>query len=99
MYKFICVIIMIITTYIPRALPFALIKNKINNRFIKSVLYYIPFAVMACLTFPSIMYFSSNIYLSIIGTACAIILSFFNMKLYLVAVISVAVVFGASYLF
>ena len=39
---FIYLIIMAVTTYLIRAVPFAAVKKKIENRFIRSFLYYIP---------------------------------------------------------
>ena len=99
MYNILVVIIMALVSYIPRVLPLIFIKTQIKNKFIKSFLYYIPYAVLACLTFPAIFYFSSNLYLSIIGACVAFTLSLFNQKMYLVVLISVVVVFGLSYLF
>lgn len=99
MYKIICVIVMILVTYIPRAVPIVFVKREIKNQFFKSFLYYVPYAVLACMAFPAILYFSDNIYLGLIGTATALILSFFNQKLYVVALASVVVVFGFSFLF
>ncbi|MBP5342480.1 AzlD domain-containing protein [bacterium] len=99
MYNVIVVIIMALLTYLSRILPLVFIKNQITNKFIKSFLYYIPYAVLACLTFPAIFHFSSNIYLSLIGTALALVLSILNQKMYIVVLASVVVVFGCSYFF
>lgn len=99
MYKIICVLVMILVTYLPRAIPIVFIKKEIKNEFFKSFLFYVPYAVLASLTFPAIFYFSSNIYLGIIGTVTALILAFFNQKLYVVALVSVVVVFGFSFIF
>lgn len=98
-YNVICVLIMALVTYIPRAIPLAFIKKKIKSEYLKSFLYYVPYAVLAALTFPSIFYFSGNFYLSLIGTIVALGLSFMNLKMYVVAFVSVAVVFGCSYIF
>ena len=66
MYNVIVVIIMALVSYIPRVVPLVFIKKEITNKFLRSFLYYIPYAVLSCLTFPAIFFFSSNIYLSII---------------------------------
>ena len=50
---FIYLLILAGTTYLIRVIPFIAIKEKINNRFIRSFLYYIPYAV---LTIPAIFY-------------------------------------------
>ena len=43
-------------TYLIRALPFVLVNKKIENRFLNSFLYYIPYTVLAAMTFPAILY-------------------------------------------
>lgn len=93
MYNVICVIIMALVTYIPRALPLALFNKKIENRFIKSFLFYVPYAVLAAMTFPFILYFVDEMWIAAIGTGVALILAFFRQKLIIVALISVLVVF------
>lgn len=95
----IAILIMFLVSYLPRALPISFINKKINNRFIRSFLFYVPYAVIAALTFPGIFFVTANIYLSLIGTLTAIVLSFFNLKMYLVAIISVVVMFGVSFIF
>jgi len=52
----ICVLIMALVTYIPRMLPLAIFKKKIKNRFIRSFLAYVPYAVLAAMTFPAILF-------------------------------------------
>lgn len=99
MYNVIVVAIMALVSYIPRVLPLVFIKRQITNKFLRSFLYYIPYAVLSCLTFPAIFYFSSNIYLSIIGTGVSFVLSLLNQKMYIVVLISVITVFGCSYFF
>ena len=44
--------IMAVVTYIIRVLPLAIFKKKIQNRFIRSFLAYVPYAVLAAMTFP-----------------------------------------------
>ena len=43
---FIYLLILAGTTYLIRVIPFTAIKEKINNRFVRSFLYYIPYAVL-----------------------------------------------------
>lgn len=98
-YRILCVVIMAAASYIPRVLPLTLIRKKINSEFILSFLYYMPYAVLSALTFPAIFYCTGNIYTAIIGTFVALTLSFFKLNMALVAVISVAVVFGLGFVF
>ena len=99
MYIAIAIIVMCISTYLLRAIPVAFIHKKIENRFIKSFLFYVPYAVLAALTFPSVFYFNDNIYIAVITTSVAIVLSLFNQKLYSVAIISVIVAFALQFVF
>ncbi|MBO5339066.1 MAG: AzlD domain-containing protein [Clostridia bacterium] len=74
------------STYLVRALPFALVKNNIENRFIRSFLYYIPFAVLAAMTFPAVIYSTGNIASGIVGLLVGGVFAFKGKSLTLVAV-------------
>ncbi len=74
------------STYLIRAVPFACVKHEIKNRFIRSFLYYIPYAVLAAMTFPAIIYSTGNVISSVVGLIIGVILAFFNRGLTLVAV-------------
>lgn len=89
----ICVAIMAIVTYIPRVLPLAIFNKKITNRYIKSFLAYVPYAVLAAMTFPEVIYSTSNLISGICGLAIALVLAYFKKSLLTVALGSVATVF------
>lgn len=89
----ICVLIMALVTYIPRMLPLAIFKKKINNRFIKSFLAYVPYAVLAAMTFPEILYCTANMYAAAAGLLVALFLAYKNKGLLTVALGSTAAVF------
>ncbi len=72
-------------TYLIRMIPFTVFKKKIKSRFIQSVLYYIPYAVLSAMTFPSIFYSTDNPVTAVIGTVVAIILAYFRLPLTVVA--------------
>lgn len=82
------------TTYLIRAVPFTLCKEKIKNRFIQSFLAYVPYAVLGAMTFPGIFYSTGNTLASGVGTAVALVLAFCNRSLTTVALAAC----GASYL-
>lgn len=42
-------------TYLIRVLPITLIRKQIQNRFLRSFLYYVPYVTLAVMTFPAIM--------------------------------------------
>ncbi|MDR5586703.1 MULTISPECIES: AzlD domain-containing protein [Clostridium] len=93
MYIIVCVIIMAVVTYIPRVIPLTIFNKKINSIFIKSLLNYIPYAVLGAMTFPSIFYSTENMLYSTVGTLAAIVLAYFEKDLLIVAVSSVLVIY------
>ena len=97
--RLIAVLLMAIVTYIIRVIPLAICRSKIKSKFIKSFLYYIPFAVLGAMTFPSILFSTSNIYFSIIGTVIALILAYFEKGLLTVAMSAVLVVYLCEVIF
>ena len=99
MYLAISITIMTLVTYLVRVIPLIVFKKKIESKFIKSFLYYVPYAVLSCMTFPAIMYSTNNLYTAIIGTSVALIASFFKLKLIYVVIITVCIVFGFGFIF
>ena len=87
------VAIMALVTYIPRMLPLAIFRKKIKSRFIRSFLAYVPYAVLAAMTFPDILYSTSNVISAVAGLLVALVLSYFGRGLLTVALSSTAVVF------
>lgn len=85
--------VMAVTTYLIRVIPFAAVRGKIKSRFINSVLYYIPFAVLSAMTFPAIFFATGDVISSSVGTAVALILAFFDLPLIVVALSSSAAAF------
>ena len=81
----IAIAVMALTTYIIRMVPFALVRKKIKNRFIQSVLYYIPYAVLSAMTIPSIFYATQDLPSAIAGTVVAVVLAYFGCPLIVVA--------------
>lgn len=88
-----CIFIMAFVTYIIRMLPLAIFKKKINNRFVKSFLAYIPYSVLAAMTFPEILYSTANLYSAVIGLAAALFLAYRGRGLLTVALGSAGAVF------
>lgn len=72
-------------TYLIRVIPFAFFNKQIKSKFLKSLLYYIPYAVLSAMTFPAIFESTKNMTTSVIGTLAALILAYFNLPLIVVA--------------
>lgn len=93
-----CIAIMAIVTYLPRMLPLAIFKKKIRNRFVKSFLAYVPYAVLAAMTFPEVLYSTSNLISALAGAVVALALAYFGRSLLTVAIGGAATVFVAEQL-
>ena len=93
---FLYLLVMAGTTYLVRAVPFAAVRGKIKNRFIRSFLYYIPYAVLSAMTYPAIFYSTGNSVSAIAGTAAAMVLAYFNLPLIVVAICASVCAFVAG---
>ena len=90
---FIYLAIMVISTYLIRVVPFVLIKHQIENRFIRSFLHYIPYAVLTAMTIPAIFTATASIISAIIGFITAVLLALKGKSLTTVALVSCIAVY------
>lgn len=79
------VMVMALVTYLIRMLPLAIFTRKINSRFVKSFLYYVPYAVLGAMTFPAILYSTNSMVSATVGFAVAIALAYWEKSLLTVA--------------
>ena len=79
-------IIMAGVTYITRAVPFALISKKIENRFIKSFLHYIPYTVLTVMTIPGVLYETGSMLSAAVGAIMAVVVAIKSKNLLLTAI-------------
>lgn len=84
-YIITAVLTMAVVTYLVRALPLAVFRKKIQNKYIKSFLEYIPYAVLAAMTFPQILYSAGPIAAGSAGLVVALILAYMEKSLLTVA--------------
>ena len=82
---FLYLLVMAGVTYLVRMLPLVLVKKKIENRFLLSFLYYMPYAVLSVMTVPAIFYATGSYVSAAVGFATALVLAFFGKSLVLVA--------------
>ena len=75
-------------TYLVRAIPLALIKEKIKNRFVLSFLHYIPYTVLSAMTVPAIFYATDSPVTAAVGFIVALVAAFFERSLVQVAALS-----------
>jgi branched-subunit amino acid transport protein len=73
-------------TYAVRVLPLILFRREIKSTFIRSFLYYIPYAVLGAMTFPAIFYSTGSVVSATAGLAVAVVLALKKKGLVTVAV-------------
>ena len=76
------------STYLIRAVPFSLLQKKITNRFLQSFLYYIPFSVLAAMTFPAAFHATGSVLAAVIGLCIGGVFAVKGKGMTLVAAVS-----------
>ena len=76
------------STYLIRAIPFVLLKKKITNRYVRSFLYYIPYAVLAAMTLPAAIFATGNPITGMVGLLIGGIFAYMGKGLTVVAVVT-----------
>lgn len=84
---------MALTTYLIRMLPLTLFRKPIKSRFIRSFLYYVPYACLTAMTFPSILTSAGTLAAGIAALVVSVALSYLGKSLVVVALSSSAAVF------
>ncbi|MCR5675144.1 MAG: AzlD domain-containing protein [Lachnospiraceae bacterium] len=87
------ILVMAGTTYLIRLLPLALFRREITSPFIRSFLFYIPYACLAAMTFPAILSSADTHAGSVAGFLTAVVLAVRKKSLLTVALAACAAVF------
>lgn len=87
------ILVMALVTYLIRAVPFVLFRRQIKSRFIKSLLYYLPYAVLTAMTIPDIFSATGSTLTAAVGCLAAVIFALFGKSLLTVAVAACAAAF------
>ena len=78
--------VMAITTYLIRMLPMVIFKKRIKNQWVQSFLFYVPYTVLAAMTFPAIFKSTGTLPSATVGCIVALTLAYFKRSLLTVAV-------------
>ena len=92
------ILVMAGVTYLIRAIPFTLFRKKIKSPFFRSLLHYIPYAVLSAMTIPASFTSTGSVVTSLAGTAAALILAWMGKPLLVVALAGSAAAFLAGFL-
>ena len=90
---FIYIVIMSAVTLAIKILPLTLIRGEIKNVMLKSFLHYVPYATLAVMTFPAIIYATQSKMSGLLALIVGIISAWLGASLFRVAIICCAVVF------
>lgn len=90
--------VMAITTYLIRVTPLALFHRKLENRWFKDFMFYIPFCVLAAMTFPDVIFSTPTPVSGVVATAVALVMSWHKRDLLVVAIGAVAAAVLVEYL-
>ena len=78
-------LIMAAVTYAIRVLPLTLIRKPINNQFLQSFLYYVPYVTLAVMTFPAIIHATQSPISGAVALVVGILVAWFGFDLFKVA--------------
>ncbi len=79
-------IIIALTIYSVRVLPFLFIRKPIRNRWFRSFLYYVPYVTLAVMTFPAILTATDSAVVGAAALAAGLIMAWVSGDLFVVAI-------------
>ncbi len=85
--------VMALVTYLIRVIPLTVFRKKIENRYIRSFLYYVPYTCLTAMTFPAILYATASVIRALAGVAAAAVFAFRDRSLVMVAAAACLAVF------
>lgn len=85
--------VMALVTYLIRVIPLTVFRKKIENRYIRSFLYYVPYTCLTAMTFPAILYATESIISAFAGVVAAAVFAFRDKSLVMVAAAACLAVF------
>lgn len=97
----ICLYILVMAgvTYLIRMTPLVLFRRKIRSRFLKSLLFYMPYAVLSAMVIPSVFSSTGSVITAAVGLVAAIVLALLNRSLITVALGASAAAFLTGLVF
>ena len=90
------ILAMALTTYLIRVLPLTIFRKPIRSRYLRSVLYYVPYTCLTAMTFPAILSSTTSLVSGAAALAVAVFLAYRGKSLIVVALSSSAAVLAAE---
>lgn len=82
-----------LVTNLVRVLPMFLIRGRINNTFVRSFLYYVPYVTLAVMTFPAIIEATESPWSGCIAMLIGIVAAWRGWSLFYVSILCCMTVF------
>lgn len=98
MSNYLYILVMWAVSYAIRCLPMTLIRKPIENRFLQSFLYYIPYVTLAVMTFPAILNATQSPLAGALALAAGLVAAWCGAGLFPVAAVCCGTVLAAEYL-
>lgn len=90
---YISLLVMALTVYAIRLMPFLFIRKPIRSRWFRSFLHYVPYVTLAVMTFPAILTAAGNIWAGAAALVAGLIAAWISGDLFVVAITCCAAVF------
>ena len=94
--NYLYLLVMFAVSYAIRTTPLTLLRKPIQNRFLRSFLYYVPYVTLAVMTFPAIMDATQTPAAGALALAAGVVLAWWGASLFRVAASCCAVAFIAE---
>ena len=98
-YILLCILTTATVTYLIRMIPMVFFRKKIENKWVRSFLYYVPYSVLAAMTFPAVFTSTGSFAGGIAGCVVAVVLAYLRRGLLTVAVGAAVAAYVAQMLF
>lgn len=93
------ILLMCLTLYVIRVIPFILLKNEIKNKYVKSFLNYVPYVTLSVMTFPAIITATKNDISGIAAFVVGLLTAWYGGNIFTVSISCCITVLLIDYLF
>ena len=87
------IFVMAAVSFLIRVLPLTLIRREIQNKTVRSFLYYVPYVTLAVMTFPAILDATGSVWSGLAALLIGILLAWCGAGLFPISVLCCIVVF------
>lgn len=89
---YVYIAVMFLVSYAVRVLPMTLIKKPIENRFLQSFLFYVPYVTLAVMTFPAIVEATQSPVAGAVALVLGMVVAWLGGNLFVTSVVCCTVV-------